>query len=149
MKLEAVFHDGVCKLTPIRVNQRDARERSGTPTFYYIHGANVSGSNAQTININPVPDAAYTLKIHYRQLPLTMVNGGQGPEIPVQWHDALVSYALWKTYRRWGREWTNMRDEAHAEWEEWLKRARRYSTPHQVDVPTRVEDTAGFMYGGE
>jgi hypothetical protein len=150
MKLEAVFLATDRKLTPIRVQQRDARENNSKSIFYYIHGANVSRSNAQTINLNPIPDQAYTLKIYYRQMPLAMVSGGQGPEIPVQWHDALPSYALWKTYRRWGRDWANMRDESKAEWEQWLQRARRYATPLQVDVPTRVEDTAGYMYvGGE
>lgn len=149
MKIEGVFIDTKLKAEPFRVTQRDPREQAGKPTGYYMFGANVSNANAQTINFNPVPDAVYEVKIFYRQLPLTMVSGGQGPEVPIQWHDSFVSYVLWKVYRRRGREWAEMRNEAKMEWESWMQKARRYAQQHQTDHPTRVDDTAGYMFGGE
>jgi len=155
LRMECVFLNRTpdkLKLTPIRVTQRDPRASQGVPERYWIWGLNVSSVNSLTIGLNPVPLAAGTsdLHIYYRQLPLTMVAAGQAPEIPIQWQDALVSYAVWKTYRRRGREWAQMAREAQTEWEEWLKRARRYSNPLMTDVPTQVLDTGGYhTWGGD
>jgi len=150
LKIESVVIKPSHKLIPLRVTQRDPTERAGTPQAYYIGGANVSGSAAQVVSLGPIPDTNGTddLLIFYRQLPATMSAGGQAPEVPLQWHDSLISYALWKTYRRWGKGFENFRDEAKQEWEQWMQKARRYTTPQQADVPTRITDTANYLSWG-
>lgn len=155
LKMDTVFiyqttgNNQKLRLTPITARQRDPVKNTGGSYYYYIWGINVSGVNSYYVGLNPIPDSngSSDLEIYYHQLPLTMVDGGQGPEVPTQWQDALISYALWKIYRRAGRDFANMRDEAKAEWTDWLAKARRYVNPLQRDIPTTVDDTAGYYTG--
>lgn len=153
-KMEAVFlyssTTAKQKLTPIRVGQRDPLKTQGIPAWYYVWGLNVSSVNAITIGLNPIPSTSGSsdLEIYYRQLPLTMVSGGQAPEVPTQWQDGLTAYAAWKTYQRRGREWQSMARDAQAEWQGWINMAKRYTNPLTTDSPTSSNDSAGYMYWG-
>src|SRR3990167_4835153 len=71
------------KLVPMSLNERDPSKSTGDPSFYYIAGRNVSGANANTFGLNPIPSASGTsdLEVYYTQSPLAMVSGGQAPEI--------------------------------------------------------------------
>jgi hypothetical protein len=135
------------RLLPMMRNDRDPSASTGTPTRYYVSGRNVSGVNSFVIGLNPVPAASGTsdLTIHIRQMPLVMVSGGQAPEVPQPWQDALVSYAVWKALRRRGREWQSLAQEAAAEWADWLKKAERYVNPLMRDVPNQVYDNGGYL----
>lgn len=149
-KIDAVFLNNMatsqCRLLPMSRQDRDPQNGTGTPRFYYVSGRNVSGSNAYTIGLNPIPDTSGTndLVIYIRQLPLDMVSGGQAPEVIQPWQDALVAYATWKCYRRRGREWLSMAQDAHAEWNEWLQKAKRYVNPLMRDLPYQVYDNGGY-----
>lgn len=150
-RLEAVFYYGSQSiiLTPISVSQRNPRRTEGTPSCFYVWGLNVSGANTYAIGLNDIPSTSGTddIEIFYRQLPLTMVTGGQAPEIPIQWQDALPAYAAWKTMQRRGREWAGMAREYQMEWQDWVNKAKKYVNPLQTGFPYRTNDTAGYMYG--
>jgi hypothetical protein len=134
-------------LTPIKIRQLS--DETGDPCKYAEWGLNVSGANSPAIWLDPIPDASGSsdLEIYIKAMPLTMVSGGQAPEVPVAWQDSLVAYACWKVYRRRGKEWVSMAREAQAEWMEWLRQAERWSSTIVTDVPFRSNDTMGAMSG--
>lgn len=136
-------------LTPIKIRQLG--DDSGSPNAYAEWGLNVSGANSPAIWLDPIPDASGSsdIEIFIKAMPLTMVSGGQAPEVPVAWQDSLVSYAVWKALRRRGREWQQMALEAKAEWMEWLKAAKKWSATIVTDVPYRTNDTGGYMASWE
>lgn len=153
LKIEAVFIYNTTtghkvKLRPMLVTQRDATKSPGNPSHYYIWGLNVSGVNSYYVGLNPIPSSSGTsdLEIYYRQQPQTMVAGGTAPEILTPWQDGLISFACWKVYRRRGKEWLNAALEAKAEWEDWVSKAKAYINPLQLDWPTEVTDTGGYLY---
>lgn len=155
LKIHSIFYEpasgGGWRLRHKDAAKRDPAATSSTSVAeWYPWGGPSSGVNVKRIGLNAVPSVTGdNIHILYRKLPLTMVSGGQAPEVPTEWQDALVSYAVWKVYRRWGREWVQMAEEAHAEWEEWLKRARRYMNPLTTDIPNTVTDTAGYLGWGD
>ena len=150
-KIDAVFLYGATgsqyRLLPISRQDRDATQSTGTPVFYYVSGGNVSGSNSYSIGLNPIPSSSGTndLIIYIRQLPADMVSGGQAPEVIQPWQDALVSYAVWKCYRRRGKDWIAMAQSAQQEWMTWLQKAKRYVNPLMRDLPYQVYDNGGYM----
>jgi hypothetical protein len=136
-------------LTPIKIRQLS--DESGDPCKYAEWGLNVSGANSPAIWLDPIPDASGSsdLEIFIKAMPLTMVSGGQAPEVPVAWQDSLIPYACWKVYQRRGREWVQMAMAAKQEWMEWLREAERWSATIQTDVPHRTNDTAGYLASWE
>lgn len=94
-------------LTALEKGEYDALEASsGRPTAYTVVG--------DQITLWPTPDASYPLSLRYWRLPQDMVADGDEPEIPAQYHDVLVAYAMQKAYARendwqassfWKGEW--------------------------------------------
>ena len=151
IKIHAVFlyrsAGAQLKLTPISLNSRDPRKTTGDPQFYYIAGINVSGANSPDFGLNPIPSSSGSadLEIYFTQSPLAMVNGGQAPEVQAHWQDALVPYALWKTYLRAGKEYLPMAQMMRQEWQDWVTKARQYSQQLRLDSPQTIQDTAGYL----
>lgn len=88
------------KRTP--VYNLDPAKRAGTPRQFSIWGLNVSGDNSPAFWLDPIPDAngSSDLECYGRQLPKTMVSGGQGPEVRQRWQNACVDGALIDLYLR-------------------------------------------------
>lgn len=94
-------------LLPLELREYDALEATtGRPTAYTVVG--------DQITLYPSPDAAYGLSLRYWRLPADMSADGDEPEIPAQYHEVLVSYAMMKAYARendyqasrfWKEEW--------------------------------------------
>lgn len=94
-------------LTALEKREYDALEASsGRPTLYTVVG--------DQITLWPTPDGSYPLSLRYWRLPQDMVADGDEPEIPVQYHEVLVAYAMMKAYARendyqasrfWKEEW--------------------------------------------
>jgi len=156
LKIEGVFIKNAVtnnyrRLRPIDPLRRDPREQTGDPGYYYLWGRNVSGANSDTINLNPIPSTSGTsdLIIFIRQTPLTMVNGGQGPEIPLAFQNALPAYALWKIYQRDHAASVPLADRYQGEWRDWIHEAIAFRNPLQNDMPIPVEDVMGYtqMWG--
>lgn len=79
---------------------------SGRPTAYAVLG--------EELHFYPTPDAPYELSLRYWRLPQDMEADGDEPEIPAQYHDILIAYAMQKAYARendyaasnfWKGEW--------------------------------------------
>lgn len=90
-------------LFPITVSERDPALTQGTPSQFYIHGANLSGDNVPVIGLQDIPDtnnAGCNLEIWLRQLPKDMVIAGQGPEIQIQWQDEVVHFMASRAFTR-------------------------------------------------
>lgn len=138
------------KLRPIDLQARDPNKTQGTPAFYYITGLNVSGVNSYAIGLNPIPNftGSSDLEVRGRQQPLTMVTGGQAPEIMTPWQDYLIAYAANRCYVRRGKEWGQMADRMWAEWERGIQKAKEFKNPLMEDWPTQIADAAGYGYGG-
>lgn len=78
-----------------RVSLRDI-DRSpvatGQPQYFAVDGA--------TTHLYPTPDGVYSLSLRYWRLPPALVNDTDTPIFPPDYHDMLISYALWKCYER-------------------------------------------------
>lgn len=136
-------------LYPIGVLDKDPAKAQGTPRFYYVWGLNVSGVNSFTIGLNPIPSVSGTsdLEIFYRQIPATMVSGGQAPEVPVQFQDGLPDGALMQIYERFAAGdsgYMAMADRARSRWGSWIARASSHVSPLTLDRPSMPRDTMGY-----
>lgn len=67
--------------------------QTGRPEQYAIVQ---SGTDLQ---FTPIPDGVYSVQYEYWRRPATLTNDSDTPEIPSDYHDILVSYALSKCYR--------------------------------------------------
>lgn len=134
------------KLKPVSITQRDPAQNTGNPIFYTVWGRNVSGANAYTLLLNPIPSTSGTndLIMYGRQQPLTMVSGGQAPEIMTPWQDYLIAYAAWCVYIRRGPNWAQMADRMWQNWERGLMKAKEWKNPLMDDWPTAIEDVMGY-----
>ena len=134
------------KLRPIDIQQRDPTKATGSPSYYYVGGINVSGVNSYYVGLNPIPSTSGTsdLELYGRQQPLTMVSGGQAPEIMTPWQDYLVAYAAWCIYIRRGVQWTGMADRMWAIWERGIEKAKEFKNPLMEDWPTAITDVMGY-----
>lgn len=152
IKIEAVFIYNTStnvktRLRPIDLMKRDPTKSTGTPQCYFIWGLNVSSANSFTINLNPIPSTSGSsdLEIYYRQAPLTMVSGGQAPEIPNHFQYALIAYTLWKI---WLRDQSPIGASLAAiykrEWDEWVHQAQSFINPLTLDMPQTIDDVEGL-----
>lgn len=94
-------------LLAVEPDEYDALEASsGRPRVYTVIG--------DQITLWPTPDASYGLSLRYWRLPQDMSADGDEPEIPPQYHELLIAYAMHKAYARendytasrfWKEEW--------------------------------------------
>lgn len=138
------------KLRAIDLQSRDPQKQTGNPAYYYVGGINVSGVNSYMLGLNPIPASSGSsdLELYGRQQPLTMVSGGQAPEIMTPWQDYLIAYAANRCYTRRGPQWGQMADRMWAEWERGIVKAKEFKNPLMEDWPTTIPDAAGYGYGG-
>lgn len=67
-------------------------ESQGRPYAYTVIGSE--------LNLYATPDGVYPLKLRYWRLPADMAADSDTPEIPVQYHELLVAYAMKKAFMR-------------------------------------------------
>lgn len=67
---------------------------TGAPRYYYVGGRSPRG-----LRLYPTPDGAYTLRARYQSSPDTLTLDADIPEIPSDYHDLLITYALMRCYR--------------------------------------------------
>ena len=153
IKIEAVFIYNTTtgnkrRLKCIDLMKRDAAQNTGDPLYYYQSGLNVSGANSDTVNLQPIPSTSGSsdLHIYFRQRPLTMVSGGQAPEIPEHFQYALPCYAAWKLFQRDQSPISlGLANQYRAEWQEWVESARAFRNPLTLDQPTQIDDAMGYL----
>lgn len=123
------------EITPLTLEEFDplASDAGGRPEAYTFQG--------NEILLYPTPDAAYKLTLRYWKLPQDMEVDEDQPEIPPQYHDLLVAYAMQKAYMRENdfgaaKVW----EEA---WEKGLQKMKGEAVYSSYDGPTQVEGSWG------
>lgn len=95
---------------------------SGTPDRFWVW--------AQRVTLYPVPESGGELTIFYTRQPVNVVNTFDFPELPVQYHNRIVEYALKQAYEldeNWqaaqikGAEWTEGVNELRSN-TDWVER---------------------------
>jgi len=86
--IEAVFYNG-SMLTPTNINNErwsyGETKPTGTPKYYRIFNRN--------IELDPTPTEAKPLVVYYRKRPATMVDATATPDLPIEYHMAIVYLA--------------------------------------------------------
>jgi len=140
-------------LDKVDIMDIDPRLATGNPVRFARWGLNVSGSNARAFWLDPIPTATTVspndLRCFGRQTPLTLVSGGQGPEVILRWQYAICHGALASVFRRLAaanREYFALADRAEAVWQTDKKEAQGQEL---LDIykPGRARNTAGYGLG--
>lgn len=82
-------------LTSITVDEFDTfpvTNSSGTPTAFTIDRPNVK--------FYPAPDGEHTFQMRYYRSPVAMTDDEDEPELPEDYHYLLVTYSLYRCFRR-------------------------------------------------
>lgn len=126
----------------------DPRRGTGSPDSFAVWGLNVSGDNSPAFWLDPIPDAngSSDLICYGRQLPKTMVSGGQGPEVRLRWQYAVVNGAISLLYLRLAegnRDSIAVADRTEAMWQRDKAEALNYITL-DLYTPGQPVDTMGY-----
>lgn len=131
------FYDTETNEHPVELTQGEydaAEVLSGRPGAYVVIG--------EEITLYPVPDAAYGLSLRYWRLPQDMSADGDVPEIPPQYHNLLVAYAMQRAYAR-ENDYTASRF-WREEWEAGMLKMRGEASHDTAAGPEQVQG----MWGG-
>lgn len=128
--------------------ETDARAAPGTPNSFAVWALNVSGDNSPAFWLDPVPATSGTndLICYGRQLPKTMVSGGQAPEMRQRWQDAIIDGTLALIYRRFAgssREAVALARDYTSLWT-MHKDAASLVAATEAYSPGRARDTEGY-----
>lgn len=125
-------------LVPLETKQFDSIPAStGRPYFYTVFGSNLT--------LYPTPDAVYPLTLRYWRLPVDMVAESDTPEIPVQYHELLIAYAMRQAFLR--ENDLQMAGQWEVQWEKGILKMRGEVQHDTFDGPKQVEGTWGDSQG--
>lgn len=129
-----------------------ARSTGSAPRKYAVWGLNVSGDNSPAFWLDPIPNAngSSDLVCYGRQLPKTMVSGGQGPEVRLRWQYAVVDGALIDIYNRMAlgdSQCLVLARSYEAQWQSHKQEAKLYITLDAF-APGIAKDTMGYTNPG-
>jgi hypothetical protein len=125
-------------VAPMDVRDLDALpESTGRPYAYVVRD--------DELILYPTPDGVYTFTLRYWKLPADMVADSDEPELPVQYHQTLIGYPMWKAYLR-------ENDYAAAStwqaiWEQGLLKLRGEVQHDSFDGPRQVDGSWGDAHG--
>lgn len=116
-------------LIPVGVRDYDSFPTStGRPYTYTVVG--------NKLVLYPTPDGVYPLAFRYWKLPSDMVNDTDTPEIPVQYHELLIAYAMKKAFQR--EDDLQMAQMWEAQWEKGILKMRGEVQGDVFDGPRQV-----------
>jgi len=136
-----------CQMTDL-----DPARGSGSPRRFATWGLNVSGDNSPAFFLTPIPDAnsaANDLICYGRQLPKTMVSGGQAPEIRQRWQNALIVGATADVCLRLApgdSQFMALADRYEAKWRNFKSEADEQNT-QDLYKAMQAKDTMGYALG--
>lgn len=139
-------------LTRTQLEHLDPRRGAGSPRLFATWGLNVSGDNSPAFFLSPIPDAnsaANDLICYGRQLPKTMVSGGQAPEVRQRWQNALVVGAAADVCMRLApgdSQSLALADRFEAKWNGFKKIAEQESA-QDLYKAMQAQDTMGYASG--
>jgi hypothetical protein len=106
---------------------------SGRPRLYAVLGKNLS--------LYPTPDTGYPLMLRYWRLPTDMLQPSDTPEVPAQYQELLLAWALKKAYKR--ENDSAMAQMWEVEWEKGILKMRGEVQSDSFDGPRQVGGTWG------
>lgn len=129
-------------LTPLDIREYDGLTKSeGTPYAYAVIGS--------TLALCPTPSSVFPLTLRYWRLPVEMIQASDTPEIPAQYQELLLAWALKKAYQRENdyaaaQQW-------ETQWEKGILKMRGEVQGDVFDGPRQVAgsfaDDRGPAYG--
>lgn len=135
-------------LAKVSITDLDGARGTGFPCQFAVWGLNVSGDNSPAFWLDPIPNTngSSNLYCYGRQLPKTMVSGGQGPEVRLRWQYAVVDGALVDIYRRFSEgssESLALSDRYASAWAAHKQEAKLYIVIDNY-APGEARDTMGY-----
>lgn len=135
-------------LTKTELSSLDPRLSTGTPERFAVWGANSAGDNSPVFMLDPIPatSGSSDLTCWGRQLPKTMVSGGQGPEVRTRWQYAVVNGAVSMCYARVAANDPSiipLWDRAERKWQA-DKLESQQSVYVDLKAPQSIRDTMGY-----
>lgn len=135
-------------LSKVSVTDLDPTLATGQPLRFAPWGANSGGDNSPTFSLDPIPNenGSSDMTCYGRQLPKTMVSGGQGPEVRERWQFACVNGAVADCYLRVAPgkpEVLALHDRYAAKWAA-AKEAASELAMLEAYSPTPARDTMGY-----
>jgi hypothetical protein len=129
-------------LTPLDIREFDGLPKSeGTPYAYTVIG--------NKLTLYPTPSVTVPLTLRYWRLPAEMVQASDTPEVPYQYQELLLAWALKKAYKRENDQ--AMAQMWEVEWEKGIQKMRGEVQGDVFDGPRQVAgsfaDTHGPAYG--
>lgn len=125
-------------VVPMDVREFDALpSAAGRPYAYTVRGGEVI--------FYPTPDAIYSFTLRYWRLPQDMVNESDLPEIPAQYHELLIAYAMRKAFLR--EDDFQAAQQWEAVWEKGLLKMRGEVQHDVFDGPRQVRGTWNDEHG--
>lgn len=103
----------------------------GRPTTYTVIG--------DEINVHPTPDGEYGIALRYWKLPADMVEDEDTPELPAQYHELPIAFAMKKAYLR--ENDYNAAAVWDAEWQAGIGKLRGEAQSDFADGPRQVGGT--------
>jgi hypothetical protein len=125
-------------LDPLDARDYDALPPSeGRPYAYAVLGTNLT--------LYPTPDGPYPLTLRYWRLPADMIQPADTPEIPAQYQELLLAWALKKAYKRENDQ--AMAQMWEVEWEKGILKMRGEVQGDAFDGPRQVGGSWGDQHG--
>jgi len=123
---------------PLDIREYDNLSKSeGQPYAYAVIG--------NQITFYPTPNAAYPFTLRYWRLPADMVAETDQPEIPVQYHELLIAYAMKKAFQR--EDDLQMAQAWEAQWEKGILKMRGEVQADVFDGPRQVAGSFADVHG--
>lgn len=137
-------------LDKVTVTELDDTRSTGVPQRFAVWGLNVSGDNSPAFWLDPIPNTngSSNLYCYGRQLPKTMVSGGQGPEVRLRWQYVVVDGALADIYRRFSMgdpDAVRLAQQYEAKWMDGKAEAKNYIVLDNY-APQQARDTMGYCW---
>lgn len=123
---------------PLDIREFDNLAKSeGRPYAYTVIG--------NKLTLYPTPDGAYPYVLRYWRLPAEMTQAADTPEIPSQYQEVLLAYALKKAYMR--ENDSAMAQMWEAQWEKGILKMRGEVQADVFDGPRQVAGSFADVHG--
>lgn len=138
-------------LMKVWLEELDPNKGTGTPLKFARWGLNVSGNNSPAFWLDPIPNSSGSsdIECYGRQLPATMVSGGQGPEVRDRWQYAIVDGAAANVFLRWSvgdAQFLPLYDRYQAMWLSHKREAENIEIK-DLSRPGSGRDSMGYVRG--
>ena len=112
--------------------------KRGCPSRYWLWG--------REIYFDASPDTNYQVSMYYKSKPVKIVNTTDDINLDDSLADGLEAYMLWKAWKK--EKETELALEARAEFDEWIRKARRFEKKQAGDKRNRIDIESSDAFSG-